>query len=191
MSESGSTSPQPRMDLLQEYEHLTKLERATTTLRYQTFTALLTVSFLLPGFAFGLGNSPQAVALHIWGHAVSMTSILLIFGLMFFGLSVIFYNWYHRYSHIYRHRLKEMEEELDIRVYRLRVRPQIGRMKLHFVWCLYIVGGFYFISTAQVAGWLLTTSVGVASLAVYGVLMFISRWRPEEPVEIHRSRNSK
>lgn len=174
------------MTLREEYEYLSRLEKDTTSLRYQTFTALLTVSFLLPGFAFGGlgdGSQLQSIALAVFGYPVSMTSILLIFGLMFFALSVIFYNWYHRYCHIYRRRLKQLEEGFGIRVYRLRVRPMIGKMKLHFVWCLYIVGGFYFISTALVAGWILTISVALISVVIYGVLVIGSRWRPDEPVE--------
>ena len=44
------------MDKEREYELLAALERDTTQTRHTTFTAILSISFLLPGFAVQAGR---------------------------------------------------------------------------------------------------------------------------------------
>jgi hypothetical protein len=169
------------MTKTKQYEMLTKLERSTSQMRYTTFTALISISFILPGFA--AQTSRTAIPIHFLGQTTSPPALAFLLGLFFYIFTVVHYVWYHRYSHIYRHKLKQLEEELNIEVYRLRVRPTLGRMKFHFNWLLYILGIAYFAVTIVFVGWLLTILPLIIAVLIYlGLLIWSIRW-DMEPLE--------
>lgn len=125
-----------------EYKLLMKLEQESTKSRNTTFTAILSISFILPALALKIDSGANHSELTFMCQSVFML------GFVFFVLSLIHYEWHHRYSHIYRKRLTELEEDnLDIEVYRLRKRPVIWNIGLHYDWALYIVGLCYGLST--------------------------------------------
>ena len=167
------------MDKNKEYELLAQLEQETTRMRHTMFTALVSVSFILPGLAVNV----EASGVTIFGTTTSLSRMVFLLGFIFYLFAIFHYAWYHRYSHLYRKELKNIEEKLGISIYRLRVRPQVGPLKLHFDWALYIIALIYGSVTVSYVGWIpFTASVG-GILLLYGALMVISIWRPVEPSE--------
>lgn len=169
------------MTKLEEYNHLAQLEQETTRVRYATFTALISVSFVLPGLAVrahGNGAADQLLALGLRPQHVTF-----LLGFVFYLFSVFHYRWYHRYSHRYRSALKRIEVELGVEIYRLRVRPQIGPMKMHFDWALYIIGVVYACVTVIVVGPKVFVGSIVAIVALYVALMVLSIVQSVEPLE--------
>ncbi|MGH9741578.1 MAG: hypothetical protein ACRD51_04425 [Candidatus Acidiferrum sp.] len=167
------------MDKDTEYERLCQLELETTKLRYTTFTALLSISFVIAGFAANADSS----AIQMFGLETSVRKLVFLLGFIFNLVSLFHYLWYHRYSHLYRKALKDIENSLGISVYRLRVRPQIGPFKLHFVWVLYIVAIVYgFIVAVIVGGKLFFCCMAVIAV-LYVVLLLASYWDSSEPLE--------
>jgi hypothetical protein len=122
-----------------EYERLTALEIETTKFRHSTFTALISVSFVVPGLA--IKADPQVLI--FMGHRVMLNRLVFLLGFVFYLFAVFHYWWHHRYAHMYRAHLKELEAELKIQVYSLRVRPHQGRFKMHFHFALYMIGVLY------------------------------------------------
>jgi sterol desaturase/sphingolipid hydroxylase (fatty acid hydroxylase superfamily) len=162
-----------------EYERLVLLEQETTKLRYTTFTAVLSVSFVLPGLA----ANAEARSVSLFVLTATVKQLVFLLGYIFYLFAVFHYAWYHRYSHKYRKALKDLETQLGIKVYTLRVRPQIGPFKLHFDWALYLIGLVYGLITAIVVGWCVFLA-SLASIAVlYAVLSLLSFWQPTEPLE--------
>jgi hypothetical protein len=164
-----------------EYEQLAKLERETTQMRHTTFTALISISFLLPGFA--AHASGTGVPIVVFGHRTSVSALAFLLGLFFYIFTVAHYSWYHRYSHRYRAKLKELEDDLGMEIYKLRVRPTIGRMKFHFDWLLFILGIAYLVATIAYVGWFLTVIPLAAACAIYLGLLIWSVWWDVEPLE--------
>lgn len=163
-----------------EYELLSELERATTSTRHTTFTAIIGVSFLLPGLALQATAQSPVTILNI---ETNLSHLVFFLGFVFYVFAVFHYHWYHRHSHFYRKRLKQLEEELGIVIYQLRVRPQLGRFKLHFEWALHIIGAIYAVTTIALVG-LPLFSLGVAALLVpYIVRMLTTARAPVEPME--------
>jgi len=167
------------MNREEEYKYLSQLEIETTKTRHTTFTAILSISFVLPGMAIqATGKSVQ-----IFGRAVDLTGLVFFLGFLFYLFALYHYAWYHRHAHAYRSALKKLEEELGMEVYRLRIRPRLGKMKLHFDWALYIIGLMYGIITLQVVGWLCFLVGCSFILLLYALFLLNSIWRPEEPLE--------
>lgn len=168
------------MELEREYELLTALETATTATRHSTFTAILGISFVLPGLAVQATNKCPVTVV---GLPTDLGSIVFFLGFVFYLFAVFHYHWYHRHAHAYRKRLKELEQRLGISVYRLRTRPQVGRFKLHFEWALHIIGGIYGVATLVFVGWKVFL-IGLLALGVpYLVLMLSTFKAPVEPLE--------
>jgi divalent metal cation (Fe/Co/Zn/Cd) transporter len=163
-----------------EYEHLAALEKDTARTRHTTFAGILSVSFLLPGLALRVSN--RAV-LTLFGEHQSLGHLVFFLGYLFYIFAIFHYEWYHRYSHRYRKALKELELELNISVYRLRVRPQIGPLKFHYDWALYIIGLLYGAITASYVGWVFFAAGVMAVVALYAICLLISYWLPAEPLE--------
>ena len=164
---------------LEGYKILSQLEIETTKTRHTTFTALLSISFVLPGLALTRGGT----ALYIWNYTVTISQLVFFLGYLFYLFSIFHYVWYHRYSHRYRKALKVQEKELSLEVYSLRVRPQLGRYKLHFDWALYILGLLYGFIAGTYIGWLLfLTGIGIA-VFIYLLLFLLSYWQETEPLE--------
>jgi hypothetical protein len=86
------------MDKDKEYERLSQLEIETTKLRYTTFTALLSISFVIAGFAANADASP----IQMFGLETSIRKLVFLLGFIFNLVSLFHYLWYHRYSHLYR-----------------------------------------------------------------------------------------
>jgi hypothetical protein len=168
------------MDKDREYEFLAQLEQQTTQTRHATFTAILGVSFLLPGFAVQAG---KLTAVEFMGFQTNLSHLVFFLGFVFYLFAIFHYHWYHRHSHFYRKRLKEIEKELGISVYSLRVRPQYGRFKMHFEWALHIIGIVYGIMTLEFVGWRLFL-FGMAVLVIpYLLMMIASCFSEVEPME--------
>lgn len=195
-------SGRSREHVLAEHEALARLEQASTQMRHQTFTALMSISFVLAGFAFRSPEKADSVLdLTCTGQIGDPSScitipgvgwfqpneIAAVLGLIFYAFTVLHYWWYHRYSHIYRHQLKELERDLGIRVYLHRKRPtaDVGKwtMKFHFDWSLYIIGGLYLVAVGQFAGWGIVAATAALVLALYGALLVLSIRDEEEPRE--------
>jgi hypothetical protein len=168
------------MDKDREYEMLAELERETTSTRHTTFTAILGVSFILPGLAV---QATDKCPINILGLKTDLCALVFFLGFVFYAFAVFHYRWYHRHAHLYRKRLKELEEGLGISIYRLRMRPQIGPFKLHFEWALYIIGGVYSVGTIAFVGWRLFLVGVLALLLSYIVLMIANVRSPVEPME--------
>jgi len=174
------------MDKITQYDLLSRLEQETTRLRYGTFTALISVSFLLPGFAM---TSSSTTAVSLFGQKATVSSLAFLLGFFFYAFSVVHYTWYHRYAHRYRAALKRLEEELGIEIYRLRVRPKIKQAKLHFDWFLYILGAAYFYFTAVFVGWIVTLlAIGLVVGAYLALMAWSISW-DDEPLELPRQKN--
>ncbi|ATG88582.1 hypothetical protein [Methylomonas koyamae] len=167
------------MDKNKEYELLMQLEIETTKMRHSTFTALLSVSFLLPGLAL----KATADQLMLLGIETNISKLVFLLGYIFYCFSVFHYEWYHRYAHAYRAALKELEESLDIKIYKNRIRPHVWKFKLHFDWALYIIGAVYGYITGQYVGGALWGSVVGTILIIYFVLFLLSALQTLEPLE--------
>jgi len=164
---------------LEGYKILAQLEIETTKTRHTTFTALLSISFILPGLA--LNNSNYQIM--IWENKVTISQLVFFLGYLFYLFSLFHYIWYHRYSHRYRKALKSQEKELSLEVYCLRIRPKWGSFKFHFDWALYILGIIYGFITGLYIGWFLFL-IGVSSiLVIYFLLFLLSYWQDTEPLE--------
>jgi hypothetical protein len=126
-----------------EYERLSALERDMTRIRYTTFTALLAVSFVLPGLA----NSTGGGVVNLGGLSITLSKAVLVFGFLFYCFAVMHYLWYHEITEKFRERLKELEQTpLSIGVYSLWQRPEWPILK-RFHWALYALGFLYFVIT--------------------------------------------
>lgn len=168
------------MDIEKEYELLSDLESKTTATRHSTFTAILGISFVLPGLAVQATNTCPVTIL---GLPTSLGSIVFFLGFVFYVFAVFHYHWYHRHAHAYRKRLKEMEAQMGISVYSLRTRPTIGPFKMHFEWALEIILVLYGVATLVFVGWKVFL-VGLAALIIPYVLLVLSSARaPVEPLE--------
>lgn len=164
--------------LWKEYESLSTLEQDTTRMRHPVYTAFLASSFVVAGLSL---QSPATTPV-FWG--TSLGQLVFFLGFMLYCVGVLHYVWYHRYSHIYRARLKELESALGISVYRLRRRPRLGVLKFHFDWSLYILGALYGTCTAIVTGpALFFSGVGIV-VAGYCLLLLSSAFNAEEPLEV-------
>jgi len=176
-----------RAVVLQEYEALCQLEQETTNMRHNTFTALISISFVLTGLAFQ-NESSSDIQIPLVG-TMTTSQMAAAFGFMFYCFTVIHYSWYHRYSHRYRDRLKQLEVELDFRVYRNRRRPIFRKAKFHFDWTLYIMGVIYFAAVLSFSGFRPIMLLVVSSFIMYGLLLIWSiRW-DHEPLEDHGGLN--
>ena len=168
--------------LFEQYKQLASLELESTKLRHTTFTAILAVSFLLPGLALKPEVESRGILLPgIPGFTLSKAVFLL--GFVFYLFALFHYAWHHRYSHRYRKQLKAIESQLGIEVYRLRVRPKIWRFKLHFDWALQMIGIIYALITGAYVGLrplLLTIAIIVGA---YLTRMAISALEFDEPLE--------
>ena len=193
-----------REHVVAELEALARLEQASTQMRHQTFTALMSISFVLAGFAFKGPDKvePACVTSGIDKCQDLLSNIVIkgvgtyrpnqiaaVLGLVFYAFTVLHYWWYHRYSHIYRHQLKELETELGIQVYSHRQRPtaRLGKrtMKFHFDWSLYIIGVLYSTAVVLFSGWKLVLAPFAIALVLYGFGLLKSTRDPEEPRETH------
>ena len=168
--------------LFEQYKHLAMLEAESTNVRHKTFTAILSVSFLLPGLALRPEVSSNSITvLGFPGFTLSKAVFLL--GFVFYLFALFHYAWHHRYSHQYRSHLKNIEKQLGIEIYRLRIRPRIWRFKLHFDWALQIIGIIYALITMAYVGWkILIATLGII-IGAYLLRMALSIMETEEPLE--------
>jgi len=164
---------------MEEYKLLSSLEMETTKFRYTNFIAILSISFVLPGLAIQAGDF-SAYFLCI---EIPISQLVFLLGFVFYLFAVFHYVWFHRYSHIYRKRLKELEKEIGLNIYQLRKRPMYKRVKFHFEWALYLIGLVYFLITGLFVGWGLVLSVMGALVCLYAILALLTILQKEEPLE--------
>jgi divalent metal cation (Fe/Co/Zn/Cd) transporter len=115
--------------------------------------------------------------------ALTLSKAVFLLGFLFYLFSLFHYAWHHRYSHLYRKKLKSLENKLGIEVYRLRVRPKIGPFKFHYDWALHMIGIVYGAITASYVGletFLMTLGVVVGA---YVLRLLVSALEPTEPLE--------
>lgn len=172
-------------DKKEEYKYLSNLEMETTRFRYTTFTAILSTSFVLPGLSAlpTLVTRTDDLYISLIDARMSMSKMTFLLGFIFYLFAVFYYIWFHRYSHFYRKRLKELEKEMDWNIYRLRKRPMIKNMKFHFVWILYLIGGVYAIITVSFIGWKVFFFFLGGLIILYCFLLILSIFTKEEPLE--------
>ena len=171
--------PTNPMSAQKHYDHLARLELESTKTRYATFTAILSISMLLPALAL----RPEALGVGPILPGISLSQVVFLLGFLFYWFAVFHYAWHHRHSHAYRRELKKLEERMGIRVYRLRTRHTVGRMKLHFDWAVQMLGVVYGFLTAAYVGWRLFVSAVGVILLLYFIRMLLSVWEPTEPLE--------
>lgn len=175
------------LDKLTEYKLLHTLELETTKLRHTTFTALISVSFLLPGLALQADRSNPLPVVSLLGREYTIDKIIFMLGFIFYCFTFFHYWWYHRHSHLYRRRLKEIEDDLGLSIYKLRERPvffsAIGTHKLHFDWTLWILGGIYAFVAYSFVGVRLFLSGIIVTLIIYLGFTLKSVTEPVEPLE--------
>lgn len=173
----------------EEYRLLSTLEQSTTIMRYSVFTAILSISFIIPAMGATVVNMKCETT--ILGQSISIFPMLFTFGFEFYCLAVFHYWWYHRYAHRYRKRLKELEQELRICIYGLRKRPNkeinlFGKkicLKMHFDWALYIIGILYALIDVSFIGWKLFGILFAIVLVIYILFTIFSIFTTEEPLE--------
>lgn len=158
---------------------LAQLERSTDAARHTTFTALLSISFLLPGLALQAGASAANPLIL----SLSIQHLVFVLGFLFYCFALMHYHWYHRYSHRYRKALKDIEVELGINVYRLRRRPRLGPFKFHFEWAIWILGLVYGCTAAVFIGVKPFLYLVAGVMGIYIFLLALSFFSPEEPLE--------
>ena len=164
----------------EEYDILVKIEIETTKTRHTIFTSLLSISFVIPGLSISLMKENIEIQFF---DKTSLYSIVFMLGFIFYCFAVFHYWWYHRYSHIYRKRLKELEKDLEYKIYTQRKRPTLGKLKGHFDWTLYIIGIIYGTLTFFIVGWLIFTIVVSFIILSYLLLMLLSVFSDIEPLE--------
>ena len=71
-----------RVFVLQEYEALCQLEQETTQMRHNTFTALISISFVLTGLAFR--NETSSVVQIPLAGTITSSQLAAAFGFMFY-----------------------------------------------------------------------------------------------------------
>ena len=162
-----------------EYGKLTSLEQETTKTRHTTFTALISISFVLPGLALKASGSIITTPLGSY----ELSQFVFYLGFIFFCFATFHYEWYHRYSHRYRSALKKLELELGIKIYSLRERPTLGPFKFHFNWSLYIIGIVYAVITATFTGIKIFAVLTSFVVVAYLLLLLSSFNQPVEPLE--------
>jgi len=110
-----------------EYEHCARLEQELVRNRWTFFTALLSVSFVVGGLTLN--------QLETLGPLLGKAGFA--FGWLIFLAGYYHYWWFHKKSHDIRDHLCELEERLDIYVYRIRVRrPMLAGIKLYYHWVI-------------------------------------------------------
>jgi hypothetical protein len=177
-----SRQPGTEPSLFEQYKQLAILETETTKTRLTTFTAVLSVSFVLPGLALRPEVGSAVISLP-WLPVIPLPKAVFLLGFFFYLFALYHYAWHHRYSHRYRKELKSLEEKLGIQIYRLRVRPKVGRFKLHFDWALYMIGIVYGGITAAYVGLrLMAVALGIV-VGVYLLLFLLSAFQADEPLE--------
>jgi hypothetical protein len=167
------------VDSQQEYEWLRNLELETTKFRYATFTALVSISFVVAGLA----ANATSTAFRLFGTDTNLSRVVFFLGFLFYLFAVFHYLWYHRYSHRYRRRLKQLEADFKITVYTLRERPRKGRLKLHFHFALYLIGVVYGVATLSYIGPYLFTLLMVLVVLGYFLLVLSTYFQKTEPQE--------
>ena len=170
------------VSLFDEYKQLCVLETETTKLRHTTFTAIVSVSMLLPGLALQPAISQSSISLP-GIRTLTLSKAVFLLGFLFYLFSLFHYAWHHRYSHRYRKELKSLERRLGIEIYRLRVRPKIGPFKFHYDWALQMIGIVYAAITASYVGVVtFFAAVGVV-VGAYLLRLLVSAFEPTEPLE--------
>lgn len=189
---NGNTAPDDSGMKFEAYKLLCNKELELTKMRHAVFTSLLSISFIIPGLAIRLTrDNGENQSVSFGSVEIDFFGLIFMLGFIFYCFAVFHYWWYHRYSHMYRAKLKEMEKELGLENYTLRKRPvksvKIGKrefkFKAHFDWSLYIIGLFYAIITATIVGWFPFLAVCFGMAGAYAVLFLSSAASSEEPLE--------
>jgi hypothetical protein len=125
----------------EEFKILSNLELETTKLSNTSFSAFLSLSFLMPGIVLTTLKDQNLALVHDLGLNISLPKLVFLLGFVFYLFAIFHYIWFHRYSHIYRDRLIFPEKEIgdDFRIYQLRLPPNIFNREMHFEWAIYLL----------------------------------------------------
>jgi len=162
-----------------EYKILSNIEMETMRFRNTNFTAILSISFILPGLAIQAGD----LSIEFCNSNILISKLVFLLGFVFYLFAVFHYKWFHRYSHFYRKRLKELEKEIGYTIYQLRKRPQYKRIKFHFEWALYLIGLVYFLIAGFFVGWKLICLAIGGLFMLYIIMSTLTIFQEEEPLE--------
>lgn len=158
-----------------EYEKLFAYETELTKSRWTVFSALFSVSLIIPGIV--LRGNRDVLPSEIWA------KYTIIFGFLVYLTATFHYWWYHRISHRIRAKLKAIEESEGIEIIKIRVRPTIGPFKIHFHWMIWILGLAYSILTFLIVGTIYFLYFIGTLLGAIIVLAAIYSFLPIEPFE--------
>lgn len=113
--------------LWKEYEYATRLEHELVRNRWTFFTAMLLVSFVVAGLTLSQLENLGPV----------LGKAAFAFGWLISVAAFYHYWWFHNKAHDIRARLCDLEEKIDINLYRVRVRrPSLGGVKLYYHWAI-------------------------------------------------------
>jgi hypothetical protein len=168
------------IEKIDQYKILQSLELELTKIRYTTFTALISISILLPSLAFNreIISVPK---INLFLFCVTVSQLLVMLGFLFFLFTIYHYWWFHRMSHIYIKKLRELEKEMNIEIYSLKKIPKLfNSIYLRFSWSLYIIGIFYGITTLAIVGYKLFFSVFSVLVLSFSLLIIINLKKTDE-----------
>ncbi len=125
----------PTVSLASEYSYLLYYEVELFKTRWQVFTALLSISFVITGLGL------QKLAEHSAQGSEVLLKLVCTVGVLVYFVGYFHYLWFHSKAHGLRHRLKEIEDKLEYRIYRVREqkRPAVFGLELHFSWVLVVL----------------------------------------------------
>jgi len=137
MNEPATTTATPsKDDLWREFDHCARLERELVKNRWMFFTAMLTVSFAVCGLVL---NQFQAL-----GPLLGKAGFFL--GWLVFIAGYYHYWWFHRKAHDLRDHLCDVENKLQILVYRIRTRrPRFLTVRIYYHWVIDILALAYIV----------------------------------------------
>jgi len=173
-----------REELKEEYKILSNLEMETAKFRYATFIAILSISFVLPGLYFSKSSENSYNSyIDFCLFKIHVSELLFLLGFILYLFALFYYWWFHRYSHIYRKRLKELEKKLGWNIYSLRKRPTVKNMKFHFAWSLYSIGIVYGLMTIRVVDIVPFSLTLLVLIGLYSIPLILSKCCREESLE--------
>jgi len=136
MSEPETKAATKDDKLWKEYDHCAHLEQELAKIRWTFFTASLTLSLAVGGFALSYSQTLKPF----------LTKSAIVFGCLVFIAGYYHYRWFHGKAHDLRDHLCELEKKLQILVYRIRTRrPRFRGMRIYYHWVIDVIALAYIV----------------------------------------------
>jgi hypothetical protein len=103
------------------------------------FSILLAVSFAMSGIS---AQQPY-LKVYLFGFPVTFGVLVFLLGFVLFIFATFQHKWYELAVSSYRERLRALEVELNIDIYRYQEQPTLGAVTFRFDWMLYATGVVY------------------------------------------------